>query len=139
MSTPKHITICRAFDVNSKTHHAANGYFLLCLLRHQADIMKEKKHGFVDNTSVLLITLHFYAIKSTSEMTQVRKQAFPVGICGKTVGFSETCHIYSDSTILILGDSNVRALISAQFDTAGKIVIKKVLKIEIITVTISSW
>ena len=67
------------------------------------------------------VTLDFYAIGSTAEMTLVRKQRFPLGFCQKTVGLSEACSVYSSSTVLILGDSNLRALLSGQFDTSGMV------------------
>ena len=51
-------------------------------------------------------------------MTNVRKETFPVGVFKKTVGFPEKAYVYSNSTLLV-GDSNVRAVISEQFGTAG--------------------
>ena len=107
-----------AFEAVTKTP-AANGSTLLRLLRHQADTMfliKEKKqpkaaYGFHSLCICMIRNKH-------PKMSQVRKETFPFGICKKTVGFSEKSYVYSNST-LILGDSNVRSLITGQFDTAG--------------------
>ena len=54
------------------------------------------------------------------KMTLVQKQTFPVGSCGKRVGLCDTHSISGDSTILVLGDSNLRALISGQCEGLGK-------------------
>ena len=54
------------------------------------------------------------------KMTLVQKQSFPVGSCGKRVGLCDTHSISGDSTILVLGDSNLRALISGQCEGLGK-------------------
>ena len=90
-------------------------------ISHTVSLADNKKTCFAIIRTWFKVTLDFYAIESTTKMTRVLKQLFPVGSCRKSVGLSEACSIYSNSTVLFLGDSNLRALLSGQFDTAGMV------------------
>ena len=96
--------------------------------RHNLFPWRIKQHAFLQCASVFQVTLDFDVRNSAAKMTLVQKQTFPVGSCGKRVGLCHTHSIYGDSTILVLGDSNLRALISGQCETAGEIgVLNKLL------------
>ena len=59
--------------------------------------------------------------RKQQEMTRVEYQNFPISSCGKRVGWCNCYSICGESAVLILGDSNLRALINGQYDIAGEI------------------
>ena len=62
-------------------------------------------------------------------MTQVLYQQLSIGICGKGVGRHDSQDICGESVVLLIGDSNLQAIISGQCEVAGEILYNSILYI----------